>query len=689
MEKRIELIDSYFRVLNYVTVSLLFLRDNVFLRRKLKSEDIKDLVRGHWGCCPGINYILAHLFNFASSNAIKFQIIFGTGHCSPSVISSLFLGGTLAFADKNYPTTERGLRDLCCDFCENTVIKSELNGNLRGIVISGGELGISIATTFGHCLNNPGKIVFCILGDGEFEAGCNEQALFCNNFLNSSDDAMPVFIVNMNNFKMCSPSLLSLMKEKTKNFFESLSYQYFYCGTNSRDFIKILDKIKSTWGKWKLGIATKIPLVLLDSPKGWTGPDKVGGIQFVNSHNSHKVSVLSTPKKVENHVDIIEQWLRSYNFSPNNFELVKNNAFGIEKLQGNIYGGKKSTNNTLDLNYPEISAFEKYSPMEMVSEYLLRYIRDINSGYIIFSPDEIISNKLWNCVNNLAYRGRDKNGNIIEILNESVCLNMLNGYISSGGNGIFITYEAFAPLISSNISQIYKFYRETAGNRMMKSLNIIITSLGWRNVYTHQNPDIISTFLSKTDNSIIRVHFPVDASRAVSILHEVIDSYGCINLICLSKCVIESKSQIYRDSSILRENFFHVDFGMAESRKIVVIIAVGDIIYERLIEVSRKLAGEINGIIRVIYLENSDILFSTEKLAGLISNGKNVLVYFSGYVNILKGFFSDHYDTRTWQFFGYCDALGTDKDIMKNNGISFEDIKLNIINAIMDDKHGK
>ncbi|MDR2777156.1 MAG: hypothetical protein LBB24_00040, partial [Rickettsiales bacterium] len=588
MDERIRLIDSHFRTLNYVSASLLFLKNNVFLRRKLESDDVKDLVVGHWGCCPGINYILAHIFDFVSNNLIKFQIVFGTGHCSPSVISNLFVNRILDPGGKKYPTTEEGLKNLCCDFYRDTTIRSELNGNLPKIVISGGELGISIATAFGYCLSNRGRIVFCILGDGEFEAGCNEQALFCNNFLNPSEDAMPVLIVNLNNFKMCSSSLLSTMKGNLRDFFESLGYQYFYCGTDSRDFLDVFREIKSIHEEWTHGKVARIPLVIVDSPKGWTAPDKICGIQFTNSHNSHKVSVLSTPKKVEGYVDIIEKWLKSYNFSPDSLELAGTNANIIGKLYGDVGHRSDSIDDMAALEHFEVPRVERYSPMEAVSDYLLRYIGTVDSNYLIFSPDEIVSNKLRSCVNNLNYRGRNRNGNIIEILNENVCLNMLNGYVSSGGNGIFVTYEAFAPLISSSVSQIYKFYRETRKSRKIGSLNIIITSLGWRNVYTHQNPDIINTFLSKTDNSTAKVYFPVDADQAVSVLQRVIASYGRLNLICLSKCDLGLRNSATSGNPLEPdEDFFYIDMGKSSSvgkdtaRKIVTIIVIGDIIYDR------------------------------------------------------------------------------------------------------------
>ena len=672
--KELQVVEANFRASNYLSVAQLFLKSNVNVY-KLKQTDLKERVFGHWGCCPGINYLYAHINRFMRKTGITPNIIIGTGHSSPALISNLYLNSSLGEMYPRYKYGLEGMNNLISDFGKNEILQTEISPLLPGVILAGGELGNAISVSMGTVINNPKRTTLTIVGDGEFEAGTSITSLLCNQFISPINDGFLVIMINLNGYKMTSRSLISLNRNFSR-LLEDFGYEVFTTSINNyEETALIFNKIADLQEQWYEGNNCKIPIIILKSPKGFSGPETIGGLAFANSHLSHKVSTLKEPMISSDAVEIIQKWLISYRPEtlfvdgvPTKEVLDNISKFKTVGKQQNV----KPIGNVNFNNLPQNS-------MEALSEYFIKFTDD---KFLIFSPDESISNGLTSFVNEFGMRYNaeiessvtvKRNGRVVEILNEVICITMLYGYLNCGEDGVFITYEAFSPLVSSFISQCYKFYKqqkeqEKNSKNNQNSLKIIITSLGWRNTYTHQNPDLLNTLLSK-QSDYIKVYFPSEAKQAICCFEEMERAKNCIQVLYLTKTNVSTYRTVEQARSDVKRGYWIQEFNRINSYKKILIIAIGDIITNECLKASETIS---NIDIDVLSIIKSEFL---QKLDIKIEKYSRILVYCTGYCDIIRGKLSKRFDTTRWLFKGYSDSVyGTYKNVLESNEIDIQSI---------------
>ncbi|MCK4554578.1 hypothetical protein KAU19_06510 [Candidatus Parcubacteria bacterium] len=695
-------IDYHFRAANYLAVAQLFLRDNVLLKRELKFDDLKPVVLGHWGACPGINFLYAHFCRYIQITNSNCYLILGSGHAAPALLSNLYLERSLG---KIYPDLDygnEGIYNLVSKFGNDARLQTEVSSALPGVINAGGELGTALACSIGSILNNPLKTSFCIIGDGEFEAGATLQSLLCRELLMPKKDGFLILAINLNQYKMGSRSLLSLWNDdRIKSFFYSLGMRPFFCELSHDQCEKIFHSIAKMQKDWVNGSSSEIPVVILKSQKGITGPQEINNEKFVGSHQSHKVGRLKYP--TANHVQIIEQWLRSYNPE----ELFQNNGFPVKQIKNNLpkkdlrigrkleIDRKKREKNFLDQKI-FIKLFKKeaqklgstVSPMKIISN-TINHLREKNKSFMLFSPDEGFSNGLEAVIEKSGIKGGSgressvpicSDGGVVEILNENCCHGMLQGYNQTGRDGLYVTYEAFAPITASLISQYYKLLKISnccKWRSQVPSLKYILTSSGWHNCYTHQNPDLLNTLLSKTDG-LVDVYFPNDTNQALACFAEMFTKRNSIQVLVVGKTNFKTIRSIEQSFKDIQRGFWARSYGTRkESSKKLYIIAIGDYMVRESLDACNKLIRQHKNLCIEIIAPVCSKIFHKEKLKMIFNqenNPKNVIVVCTGYVNIFRGLFGAVYDTKNWKFLGYRDDffLTQDTSVLNINNVSKE-----------------
>jgi len=692
-------IDYHFRAANYLTCAQLFLRDNVLLRRRLKFEDLKPVVLGHWGACPAVNFLYAHFCRYIQITHSYGYLILGSGHAAPALLANLYLERSLG---KVYPDLDygiEGMHNLISKFGIDPRLQTEVSAALPGVIYAGGELGTALACAIGSLLNNPRKTSFCIIGDGEFEAGATMTSLLCREFLFPKEDGFLILTINLNQYKMGSRSLLSTWSNKRiESFFSSFGMQPFFCELSHDHSIKIFSSIAKMYTNWVNGIRSEIPVIILKNEKGATGPLEINGEKFAGTHRSHKVGNLKYPKP--EYVSLIESWLRSY--KPE--KLFTENGFPVREIEKNLPPEKLRIGRQLGVSYRIsnenifVKLFKKefqklgsnVSPMKVLSNTINR-LRAHNKSFLLFSPDEAESNGLNVVIENNGIRGNPRwkssvplrsDGGVIEILNENCCHGMLQGYIQTGRDGLYVTYEAFAPITASLISQYYKFLKISnycKWRPQIPSLKYILTSLGWHNTYTHQNPDLLNTLLSKTNN-LVDVYFPSDANQALACFVEMLSKKNSIQVLVTGKTnfkILRSRAQAYRD---VQKGFWVKNYGFKDKlQKELYIIAIGDYMVKEAMDACSEIIRYYKNLYIKLIVPVCSKIFCKEKLKrifGRETNPKNVIVVCTGYINIFRGLFGGVYDTKNWRFLGYKDgfSLNQSASVLELNEVNKESL---------------
>lgn len=699
-------VDYHFRAANYLSVAQLFLRNNILLKRELKFSDLKPVVLGHWGASPGINFLYAHFCRYIRITNNNSCLVLGSGHAAPALLANLYLERSLG---EIYSDLDYGIKGLCnfiSKFGLDPRLQTEVSPTLPGVINAGGELGTALACSIGSILNNPQKTSLCIIGDGEFESGATMPSLLCREFLIAQKDGFLILAINLNKYKMGSRSLLSAWSDdRIKSFFSSLGMQTFFCELSHKQCGKIFTSIAKIYKDWINGTNVKIPVIILKSQKGATGPQEIDNKKFVGSHECHKVGKLEHPDLVANHLHIIERWLKNYRPK----ELFQDNGFPVKELENNFPKKNLRIGRRLEIDRKKqerfsikrkelIELFKKNaeklestaSPMRIISKAINRLIEK-NKDFILFSPDEGISNKLESVIEKNGIRGNPKqessipvctDGGVIEILNENCCHGMLQGYNQTGRDGLYVTYEAFAPITASLISQYYKLLKISnfcKWRPQVPSLKYILTSSGWRNCYTHQNPDLLNTLLSKTDN-LIDVYFPSDTNQALACFAKMFTKKNSIQVLVAGKTdfkTLRSIEQAYKD---IQKGFWTKSYGFKnKSHKKFHIIAIGDYMVKEAMDTCDESIRQHKNLYIKIIVPVCSKIFNKEKLKTIFNketNPKNVIVICTGYVNIFRGIFGAVYDTRNWKFLGYSDgfSLNQNAPVLELNEVNKESL---------------
>ena len=573
--KELKKIDAYWRATNYLSACQLYLLDNPLLRRKLSLKDIKPNVVGHWGTAPGQNFIYVHLNRVIKKYNLNMIYISGPGHGGQALVANTYLEGSYSEIYPSITQDEEGLKKLCKQFSFPGGIPSHAAPETPGSINEGGELGYSLAHAYGAVLDNPDLIAACVIGDGELETGPLAASLQINKIMNPKTDGVVLPILHLNGYKIANPTLFSRISDiELDDFFRGSGYLPYYVeGDNPTTMHKkmadtldeVIEKIKDI--KYKKSNKRPIwPLIVLRTPKGWTGPKEVDGKPIEGSFRSHQVPIIVNEEHKEN-LPLLEEWLRSY--KPE--ELFDLNGTLIKELQelapiGNQrMGANPNANGGLllkELNLPDfrdygIQSVEhgKTEASDMIE--LGKYIKDIielnkeKHNFRIFAPDETLSNRLnyvfektnrkWNAKKLETDEFLDNDGIVIDsILSEHICQGMLEGYLLTGRHGFFTSYEAFIRIVDSMASQHAKWLKVCHGlpwRQKISSLNYVLTSHVWQqdhNGYTHQDPGFLNHLVTKKAD-IVRIYLPPDANCLLSCFNHCIKSKDYINVIVASK----------------------------------------------------------------------------------------------------------------------------------------------------------
>lgn len=577
-EKEIDKIDKYFRAANYLSACQLYLLDNPLLERPLKMSDIKSNIVGHWGTVPGQNFIYVHLNRIIKEYDLNMIYISGPGHGGNAIVSNVYLEGTYSEIYPNITEDKEGLKNLFKQFSFPGGISSHVAPETPGSINEGGELGYSLSHAFGAVLDNPDLIAACIVGDGEAETGPLSTSWHLNKFLNPKTDGVVLPILHLNGYKIANPTVLSrVSNEELENFFKGCGWEPYYIeGSDPKEMhkkmAKILDEIILKIKRIKKDASgNRIrrpmwPMLILRTPKGWTGPKVSEGKQIEGTFRAHQVPIVVNNENKKN-LSLLEEWLRSY--KPE--ELFDEDGKLKKELKELAPTKDKRMGSNINANGGEILKplrtpdFRKYAidvqaPGKVIKQDMIelgKYIRDLlklnqdNRNFRIFGPDEALSNRLnavfeetdrqWvnKTYDNDEYL--DVDGRVLDsYLSEHFCEGALEGYLLTGRHGFIHSYEAFARIIDSMVSQHAKWLKvtkELSWREDIASLNIILSSHIWQqdhNGYTHQDPGFLNHLVTKKAD-IVRMYLPPDANTLISCFDHVIKTKNYINVIVASK----------------------------------------------------------------------------------------------------------------------------------------------------------
>lgn len=575
-DKELENIKAFVRATDYLSVAQLYLKDNPLLREKLTMEHIKPNVVGHWGTAPGQNFIYAHLNRIIKKYKLDMIYVSGPGHGGQAMVANTYLEGSYSEIYPNITEDLDGLKKLCKQFSFPGGISSHVAPETPGSINEGGELGYSLAHAFGAVLDNPDMIAACVVGDGEAETGPLAASWQLNKIINPLTDGIVLPILHLNGFKIANPTILARIPEdELVKYFEGCGWTPYIVEASTTDKIhelmaKTLDKcisdIKIIKSKTRLNKRATYPMIILKTPKGWTGPKMVEKKLIEGSFRSHQVPVVVNKEHEEN-LPILEAWLKSY--KPE--ELFDSNGTLIKGLKALIppkelrMGMNPHTNGGLLLEELQIPDFRDYGldvkePGSVVAQDMMQlgiFIRDIiklnenKKNFRIFGPDEALSNRLnhvfeatnrqWNGIKYDTDEYLSTSGRVIDsVLSEHLCEGMLEGYLLTGRHGFIHSYEAFIRIIDSMASQHAKWLKvtkELPWRKEISSLNYILTSYVWQqdhNGFTHQDPGFLNHLVTKKADTI-RIYLPPDTNTLISCFDHCIKTKNYINVIVASK----------------------------------------------------------------------------------------------------------------------------------------------------------
>ena len=572
-KKELNKMNKYFRALNYLSVAQLYLLDNPLVRRGLVITDIKPNVVGHWGTAPGQNFIYMHLNRIIKKYDLKMIYLSGPGHGGQAMIANNYLEGVYTKFYTEITEDEAGLKKLCKQFSFPGGVSSHVAPETPGSIHEGGELGYSLAHAAGAVLDNPDLIAACVVGDGEAETGPLATSWNINKFLNFKNDGVVLPILHRNGYKIANPTIFGRMsEEEMEDFFYGLSWKpYFVSGSDPmrmhEKMAEILDKVVKDIKKIKKTGVGNYPVIVLTTPKGWTGPKEIALKKIEGSFRSHQVPVAITRDNQEN-IKILEKWLLSYHPE----ELFDSNGRLVKELRdlcptpSKCMGNSPYANGGLllkDIITPNWQdyAVEVKAPGSIILQDTMelgKYIRDVfslnkeNKNFRIFGPDEALSNRFNHIfeVENRTWNFKkirpddeflSNTGRVMDsYLSEHLCQGMLEGYLLTGRYGFIHSYEAFVRIVDSMASQHAKWLKvcnQIPWRAPIASLNYLLVSHVFQqdhNGYTHQDPGFLNHLVTKKAD-VIRMYLPPDTNCLLSCFEHCIKTKNYVNVIVASK----------------------------------------------------------------------------------------------------------------------------------------------------------
>jgi xylulose-5-phosphate/fructose-6-phosphate phosphoketolase len=573
--KVLEGVDAWWRAANYLSVGQIYLMDNPLLREPLAAEHIKPRLLGHWGTTPGLNFLSAHLNRVLVDRDLDMFYLTGPGHGGPGLVANAYLEGTYAETYPHVSEDTDGLRALFRQFSFPGGIPSHVAPETPGSIHEGGELGYALAHAYGAAFDNPDLVVACVVGDGEAETGPLAASWHSNKFLNPATDGTVLPILHLNGYKIANPTVLArIPHDELDALLRGYGHEPFYVEGDdpaemhalmAETLDDVFDRIAAIRERAAGGDLTRPvwPMIVLRSPKGWTGPDVVDGVQIQGTFRAHQVPLANT-REDPAHRELLESWMRSYHPE----ELFDEDGRLVEQVRSLAPAGSRRmsanphTNGGLLLTDLRLPDFRDYAvdasrrghhaaePTRVLGEWLRDVVRGNPRTFRVVGPDETASNRLQAVfeVTDRAWvaetvPGDDHlapSGRVVEVLSEHMCQGWLEGYLLTGRHGFFSCYEAFIHIVDSMFNQHAKWLKVTRRipwRRPVASLNYLLTSHVWRqdhNGFSHQDPGFIDHVVNKK-SEIVRVYLPPDTNCLLSVTDHCLRSRDYVNVIVAGK----------------------------------------------------------------------------------------------------------------------------------------------------------
>ncbi len=739
--QNLENIKKFIRAANYLTVSQIFLQNNFLLERELKFDDIKPRLLGHWGSCPGVNHVYAHLLNiqkqldFAKSG-LKTSFMLGPGHAFPALQANLFLEETLSKFDINAARNRSGIHYVSKNFSWPGGFPSHASPFTPGVILEGGELGYSLSTAFGAVLDNPNLVMTTLIGDGEAETGPIAAAWHLNKLINPVENGVVLPILHLNGYKISGPTIFGSMSDfELIQFFHGAGWEPKIVDEYSaEDFDFELSKVFSSAfrdiSRIKFGRNNgfvRLPMIIMRSKKGSSGVVENNGEKIEGNSLAHQVPLLNA-KSDEKELKKLEEWLKSYKFEELfNFEKGEFKPWLDDFLpeKSSRIGQNRFVDanlNFAELRLPEIREriSEKSLAMNAVGDFLKEVFEKNPENFRFFSPDETYSNKLdaifkvtsrsWQREIKPWEKDLVKNGRVTEILSEHSLQGLLQGYILTGRHGVLTSYEAFAPIISSMMDQYAKFLaqsKEVKWRGDLASLNYILTSTGWRqdhNGFSHQNPSFIDEVLRR-ENGIGQIFLPADDNSAVVAISKMLKSRNNINVLVAGKTPepryfsLESAQKQLENGGIFVfdswKNQEITDWNLIteDDEPDLILAASGDYVFKETVAALQVLLHDVPQVkIRLVYVQafcgkgigTFENVLSKNDFAKIFTKNKPVLFAFHGYTKTLKSILFNYENPSRIKINGYEEkgSTTTPFDMLARNRVSRYDIAVRALNLV-------
>jgi len=576
-DEQLQKMHAYWRAANYLSVGQIYLYDNPLLKEPLKLEHIKPRLLGHWGTTPGLNFLYVHLNRIINQQDLNIIYIAGPGHGGPGLVANTYLEGTYSEVYPNIAANEEGMKKLFTQFSFPGGVPSHVAPETPGSIHEGGELGYALAHAYGAVFDNPDLIAACVVGDGEAETGPLATSWHSNKFLNPVHDGAVLPILHLNGYKIANPTVLSRLDNKElESLFVGYGYKpYFVEGSDPETMHQlmagtldtIMGEIKSIQSEARTNGFSKRPqwpMIILRSPKGWTGPKEVNGKKMEGFWRSHQVPFSDMANNPE-HITLLEEWMKSY--KPEEL-FDENGTFRQDLAELAPKGEKRMGANPhanggillKELKMPDFRDYAvdvsnpgtTYAQATRVSGEFLRDVMKMNPHtFRVMGPDETASNRLsalfdvtdrtWMAERLPEDENLSPEGRVMEVLSEHLCQGWLEGYLLTGRHGFFSCYEAFIHIIDSMFNQHAKWLKTTRDEipwrQPIASLNYLLTSHVWRqdhNGFSHQDPGFIDHVVNKKAD-VVRIYLPPDANTLLSVTDHCLRSRNYVNVIVAGK----------------------------------------------------------------------------------------------------------------------------------------------------------
>lgn len=734
----LEKLDKYFRASNYLSAAQMYMQNNPLLRDELKLEDIKSHPLGHWGTCAGQNFVYAHCNRVIKKYDQDMILLSGPGHGGNFFLANSYLEGYYSEIYKDVSEDKKGMTKFCKQFSFAGGVPSHVAPETPGSINEGGELGYSLAHGFGAVLDNPNLIATVIVGDGEAETGPLATSWHSNKFINPARDGAVLPVLHLNGYKISNPTILSrIPKAELESLFVGYGYKpYFVEGSDPIKMHTIMAKTMDTCieeikkiqenARRGNGVRPAWPMIILRTPKGWTGPKQIDGQKIEDYFKAHQVPI---SMEKPHHVELLKQWLLSYKpdelFDENyrlKAEIAEILPKGDKRISASPYanGGKLLK----EIITPNLSDFAvkvdtknrgsvEAKDMLELSGYIAKLfeLNKDNHNYRIFSPDEAMSNRLYKVFDTETriFGGEIKDtdeklslsGRVMDsLLSEHACEGWLEGYLLTGRHGMFDSYEAFLRVVDSMVSQHAKWLKVTSNLKWRKpisSLNLVLTSHVWQqdhNGYTHQDPGFL-THLAEKAPTVTHMYLPVDANTLIATFDKMTKSKNCVNAVTASKHTSSQWLTMTEAKKLAKEGIGVWDWACTgdKDNPDIILACAGDtpckealaaisLVKKYLPDLSVRFVNVLSLMTLAPNTEHPDGL-SDEQFDEIFTTNKPVIFSFHGYAGLIKQLVYNR-TNKNFKVFGYKEegTITTSFDMRVKNEIDRWHILMQIANNV-------